>query len=312
MTIAGLDARRLAMGASLAVAVLMLVGKLTAYALTNSTAILSDALESVIHIGATGVAAFGLWFTAQPADRSHPYGHGKFAYFSAGFEGAMIFAAAIAIMVVAGEALLSGPQLRQLDWGLAITGGLALVNLALGLTLVHVGRTRRSLVLEANGRHVLTDVWTSVGVVLGVLLVYLTGVLWLDPLVAIVAGANILYTGGRLMRDSFRGLMEEAVPHDTERLLGVLNAAEASGEIAAFHQLRHRRIADELFVDLHLLMPGALALGEAHQRASDIEERLIALFPDDRVRVMTHLEPEDHDHIHPDGHAEHPDPFLDR
>lgn len=195
------------MSASLAVAVVMLVGKLTAYALTGSAAIFSDALESVIHLVATAIAGFSLWYAAQPPDPNHPYGHGKIAYFSSGLEGALILLAAVAIGYEAIQALVEGPSLENLGVGLAITAALGLVNLVLGLSLIRVGRRTNALVLVANGHHVLTDMWTSLGVLVGVGLVLVTGLEWLDPVVAILVGANILWTSVRLMREAYGGLM---------------------------------------------------------------------------------------------------------
>jgi cation diffusion facilitator family transporter len=289
-------AQRLAMRASLGVAVLMLAGKTGAYTLTGSTAILSDALESVIHLFATGVAAFSLWYAAQPPDPTHPYGHGKVAYFSSGFEGALILIAALGIFVEAGRALAAGPELQRLGAGLAITAVLALVNLALGLTLIRTGRRTNALVLVANGRHVLTDMWTSLGVLVGIGLVWATGLVWLDPVVAMLAGANILWTAGRLLRDAYAGLMERADPADTARVLDALRHAAADGRISGFHHVRHRRVNDLVWIEVHLLLPDALPLDEAHRRATAVEAELGALFPEDRVHLTSHLEPASHEH----------------
>lgn len=306
------DLTNLAMAASLAVAGLMLVGKLGAYWLTGSQAILSDAAESVVHIAATAFAAYGLWFSRQPADPDHPYGHGKFAYFSAGFEGALILTAAVSIVVLAVRALLEGPTVHALGWGLVITGGLAAVNLALGLFLIHVGRTRRTLVLVANGHHVLTDMWTSVGVVVGVAAVWLTGWVWLDPVVAIGAALNILRAAFGLLRESYHGLMDRADSEETARIVGVLQGAIAEGRISTYHQLRHRRVGDQVWIDLHLLFPGGATITQAHDAASRVEHDLHALFPGDRVAVISHLEPDEAEHeaVHPGGHEEFPDPLA--
>jgi cation diffusion facilitator family transporter len=298
---AGLSAReagaqRLAMRASLAVAVVMLVGKSAAYFLTGSTAILSDALESVIHLFATAGAAFSLWYAAQPPDAEHPYGHGKMAYFSSGFEGALILAAAVGIFIEAIRALVAGPELTNLDAGLAITAGLAIVNLALGVTLVRVGRRTRAFVLEANGKHVLTDMWTSIGVLLGVGLVWATGIVWLDPIVAMLAGANILWTAGRLIRAAYAGLMERADDDETAQALAMLESAVSDGRIVGFHHLRHRRVNDIVWIEMHLLFPDDLPLDEAHRRATSVETDLRALFPRDRVQLTSHLEPASHEH----------------
>ncbi|MFN3597563.1 MAG: cation diffusion facilitator family transporter [Rubricoccaceae bacterium] len=288
--------QRRAMAASVAISFLMLAGKLAAYFLTGSTAILSDALESVVHLAATSVAGFSLWYAAQPPDERHPYGHGKIAYFSSGLEGVLILVAALGIVWTAVRALVLGPELEQLGTGLAIIAALTLVNLVLGLTLVHIGRRTNALVLVANGHHVLTDMWTSLGVLAGVALVWATGVLWLDPAVALLAGLNILWTSTRLIRSSYEGLMETTSAEDTARVVAVLADAERDGLVEGAHHVRHRRVNDRVFLEMHLLMPDALRLDEAHRRATAVETRLRDLFPDSRVQVTSHLEPASHDH----------------
>lgn len=290
------------MAASLAVAVLMLVGKLAAYRLTGSTAILSDALESVVHLGATAMAGFSLWYAARPPDASHPYGHGKIAYFSSGVEGALILVAAVGIVGAGVMDLVQGPQVQQLGLGLLITGGLGLVNLVLGLALIRTGRRTHALVLVANGHHVLTDMWTSLGVIVGVGLVYLTGALWLDPVVAILLGLNIVWTSWGLMRDAYVGLMETADPEATTRVLGVLDEAVAEGLIDGHHHVRHRRVNDQVWIEQHLLLPDDLRLDRAHARATAVEVRQRRLFPGSLVQVTSHLEPATHDHPHDHPH----------
>ena len=294
-------ARTRAMRLSLAVAVLMLVGKLFAYVLTGSTAILSDALESVIHLAATGVAALSLWYAAQPPDARHPYGHGKIAYFSSGFEGALILLAGGGIVWAGIEALVTGPELQRLGLGLLITGGLGAVNLALGLYLIRTGQRENALVLVANGQHVLTDMWTSLGVLVGVGLVWLTGLTWLDPAVAILLGLNITWTAFTLLRAAYRGLMERVDPVETERVLTTLEAARAAGQIEGYHHVRHRRVNDQVWVEAHLLLPDDLPLDDAHRRATEVEADLHRLFPRDTVQVTSHLEPASHEH--PDAHG---------
>jgi cation diffusion facilitator family transporter len=297
-------ARKRAMGASLAVAVLMLGGKFAAFLLTGSTAILSDALESVIHLTATGIAAFSLWYAAQPPDAQHPYGHGKIAYFSSGFEGALILLAGGGIVWAGVHALLTGPELERLGLGLLITAALGAVNLALGLALIRTGRRTNAVVLVANGQHVLTDMWTSLGVLAGVGLVWATGAEWLDPAVAIVLGLNITWTAFGLIRTAYRGLMERVEPGETARVLDVLAAAQREGRIEGFHHLRHRRINDQVWIEVHLLLPDALPLDEAHHRATAVEAALNGLFPRDVVQVTSHLEPASHEHPAGLGHDE--------
>ncbi|QXD16122.1 cation diffusion facilitator family transporter [Rhodocaloribacter litoris] len=297
------------MAASLAVSFLMLAGKMTAYFITGSAAILSDAVESVIHLFATGFAAFSLWYAVRPPDAGHPYGHGKIAYFSSGFEGGLILIAAVTILYSAVRALIEGPALRQLDVGLWILAGLTLVNLGLGLALVYVGRRHRSLVLEANGRHVLTDMWTSLGVLAGVGLVALTGRTWLDPLVAVAVAVNILWTGVRLVRQAVSGLMEAADAGDTQKILSVLDRAVADGLISGYHQVRHRRVNDQRWIEYHLLFPETLSITEAHDRSHVVEAAIAREFEGAEVFVTAHLEPEAHAAAHPEDHTEPADPL---
>jgi cation diffusion facilitator family transporter len=303
--------RRWAMGLSLAVSVLMLVGKLAATYLTGSTAIFSDAAESVIHLVATGFAAFSLWYAATPPDPDHPYGHGKIAYFAAAVEGTLILIAALGIAGLAVRDLMEGASLRRLDVGFVLLAGLTLINLALGAYLVRTGRRTNSLVLVSNGQHVLTDMWTSAGVLGGVGLVWLTGITWLDPVVGLLVAANILWTAFSLLRRSVYGLMDEADPDATRALLDELTEAKADGTIAEYHQVRHRRAGDEVWVEYHLMFPGDMSIREAHARSHRVEDRVDALFPDDEVHVTAHLEPRRHEDAHPEGHREPVDPLRE-
>lgn len=306
-----LDPRRRAMSLSLAVSFLMLGGKLTAYFLTGSAAIFSDAAESVVHLLATAFVGFSLWYAFQPPDTGHPYGHGKIAYFSSGLEGMLIIVAAIAIVYTAVRDLVLGPSLARLETGLLILAGLTLVNLALGLYLVRTGRRYNNLMLVSNGQHVLTDMWTSVGVLVGIGLVHITDILWLDPTVAILVALNILWTGFSLVRRSVSGLMERADDAYTTTMLDVLDKARKEGVVSQYHQLRHRRVHDQLWVEYHLLFPEDLTITEAHDRSHEVEDRITAAFPRDDVFVTAHLEPDHHEHAHPDGHAEPADPLRD-
>ena len=301
---------RFEMSLSLGIALVMLAGKSVAYGLTGSVAILSDAFESIVHLFATSFAAFAFWYSAQPADADHPYGHGKIAYLSAGFEGALILSAAAAIVYTSVQALISGGRLRHLTWGLAITAGLGLVNLVLGLALVAAGRRQRSIVLEANGRHVLTDMWTSLGVVLGVGLVWLTDLRWLDPLTGLVVGLQIVYTAVKLLRSSFHGLMERADPAHSAALTRCLEQCVTRGEIAGFHQLRHRAVDGQLFVEVHLLVPGQTPTAVAHSIATGVEQQMRAAVGSEKAWITTHVEPANHVEAHPGGHRG-ADPLAD-
>ena len=291
------------------VAVVMLFGKLTAYFLTHSVALLADAAEDVVHGGATAFAAFSLWYAAVPADSRHPYGHGRIAYFSAGFEGALILAAAVAVVWTGITGLVHGTQLQHVGLGLAIAAVLVLINLMLGLTLIRVGRRHNALILVANGRHALADMWTTLAAIVGVALVRITGVPWLDPLAALVIGAWIMLNGVAMARRSFAGLMDSVDPKLAGLLTDCLQEQTNAGRIAGFHQLRCRRLNDEIWVDVHVLVPGDHAITDAHVRVTELEESIRRLFPNDRVNVTSHIEPADHEAAHPGGHEGVSDPL---
>ena len=304
------DVRTTAMAWSLGVAVLMLAGKVGGYLLTGSTAILSDAVESVIHIVATGIAAFSLWFSHQSACEKHPYGHGKIAYFSAGFEGALILAAALFIFYSGLKAMILGWAPTRLHLGLVITGVLAVVNLVLGLFLVRVGKRRNALILVANGKHVLTDMWSSVGVLAGIGIVWFTGIGWLDPAVAMLVGVNILFGAFSLILRSFQGLLDEADPEKTERLLKCLQGFVDGGTVVGFHQLRHRQADDVMWVEVHFLVRQDISARRAHEKVTHIEEAIRAAFPRFQVHVTSHVEPAQHEDAHPEGHPGLGDPYA--
>ncbi len=290
---------------SLGIGLAMFAGKGLAYALTGSAAVLSDAAESVVHIAAVAFAAFSLWLSQQPPDREHLYGHEKAGFFSAGFEGAMIVLAGLFIIQEAVRKWLGGLALEHLEAGLLLVVLATVVNGTLGLYLVHVGRRERSLILVANGKHVLTDGLTSLGVIVALLLVRVTGRLEFDPILAIAVAVQILWTGGKLMRQSFRGLMDESDPEADRALRAVLDAwSTASG--GQYHGLRHRSVGDVLWAEVHLLFPGNQDLQTAHANATVVEDQIEQAFPHIRVMVTTHLEPlELHADHHPSGGLQH-------
>lgn len=288
---------RMAMGLSLSVGFGMLALKVFAYMVTGSVAIFSDASESVVHVVAVSFAAYSLSLSLKPADRSHLYGHDKIAFFSAGFEGAMIILAAIYIIYLSADKLRHGLEIQNLGKGTLLTLVAALINSALGGYLVWVGKKHGSLVLEANGKHVLTDSWTSFGVVAGLGLALATGWMPLDPLVAILVAANILWTGGKLLRRSVGGLMDEGDPEIEARIFRVLTEATADAGIK-FHCLRHRHTGSRTWVEVHLLFPQDTKLSAAHRMATEVEDRVRQEFGL-RAEVLTHLETlEDHEQVH--------------
>ncbi|MCB0359589.1 MAG: cation transporter, partial [Bdellovibrionales bacterium] len=294
------------MNLSLGVAIVMLVGKLFAFFVTQSTAILSDAAESVVHIFATAIAWFSVGFAERPPDERHPYGHGRIALLSVGLEGFLIFGASIYIVVVSVRALILGPELQSLDIGIAITSALTLTNLLLGLYLVRVGKREHSPVVTANGKHILTDMWTSAAVVAGISVVWLSGIVWLDPLIALVAGLNILRTGQELIREAIDMAMDQVRPEESAELDAALASIVQQGIISGYHQLRHRTVNDVRWVELHILVPGNLTVTEAHRRATSVERILGEVFEHERTNVLTHIEPDDHDLAHPEGHHDDP------
>ncbi len=285
------------MNVSLGTGVLMLLLKWGAFVVTGSSAVLSDAAESVVHIIAVAFAAYSLRLTDKPADEDHPYGHAKISFFSAGFEGAMIVIAALYIIYTAVMEWRAGLKLENLGWGTGLTALAAAVNGALGGYLLWLGRKRQSLILEANGTHVLTDVWTSLGVVLALILTSLTGWLPWDPICAILLALNILWSGYGLMRQSLGGLMDTADPAVHERLTALLSEQTTPRGIQ-FHGLRHRNTGDRYWVEVHLLFPEGISLSEAHAMATEIEEAVESGI-EPGAHVTTHLEPADgHDETH--------------
>ncbi|PWU23726.1 MAG: cation transporter [Candidatus Rokuibacteriota bacterium] len=272
-----LDASRVRLQAgllSLAVAVVLLAAKYQAYLLTGSTAILSDALESIVNVVAAVFAVGGLIFAGRPADRNHPYGHGKVEFFSAAFEGGLIAFAALVIVYEVALSLIRGVEVRRLEFGLVIVLGAGLVNLLLGWHLVRTGRKHDSLTLVADGQHVLSDFYTSVGIVAGLFLVRLTGLAWIDPLVAAVVALNLMWTGFRLVRHAAGGLLDEEDTALLNRLLEVLRAHVGQGVIR-IHHLRAIRAGRFNHVDAHLVVPEFWTVEEAHELAEDLAQQAI-------------------------------------
>jgi cation diffusion facilitator family transporter len=259
---------------SVAVAIATIVLKLGAWWLTGSVGLLSDALESFVNLAA---ALFALWMVdiaARPPDADHPYGHGKAEYFSSAFEGAAIAVAAGAILWTALPRFFDPKPLEQLGWGVALTVFSSALNALLAWRMLAGARTHRSIALEADAHHLLTDVWTSVGVVVAVLLVPLTGWLWLDPLIAVGVALNILRAGARLAWRSVEGLMDSAVePEVRARIEATL--AQFAHPAVRFDHLVTRRAGQRRFVDLHMHLPSAWSLGRAAALRNEVEHALV-------------------------------------
>jgi len=273
---------------AIAAAVVTIALKVAAYLITGSVGLLSDAAESVVNLVAAFVALIVLHVAALPADDNHHYGHSKAEYFSAAVEGIMIFVAAVFIVVAAVRRFLAPQELEQVGIGLAISVVAAVVNGVVGMVLIRAGRRHRSITLDADGRHLMTDVVTSVGVVVGVGLVAMTGWLRLDPIVAFLVGCNILWTGWHLVRRSIAGLMDHTMSEtDNARLITVLRRY-ASDEVS-FHGVRTREAGAEKHVSMHVLVPGAWTVQRGHDLLEDVEDAVRGEF--ERVEVDTHLEP---------------------
>ncbi len=291
---------RFAMTLSLVIGTLMFFMKGGAYLLTGSAAILSDAAESVVHVGAVFFAAYSLRLSYKPADEGHLYGHARISFFSAGFEGAMIILAAVYIIYESIDKWWHGLHLENLGFGTLITAAAALINGALGAFLVWTGRRKNSLILTANGKHVLTDCWTSAAVLVGLGLVLITKWKPWDPICGIAMALNILWSGGGLIRSAFSGLMDTADPKTHKEITDILDQETAKYGIS-YHALRHRNVGDAHWIEVHLLFDDGTAVGDAHRTATSIEQVIeSALAP--RAHVTTHLEcRKDHDLIHTPG-----------
>jgi len=273
---------------SLAAALATLGLKLLAWRLTGSVGLLSDALESLVNLGGALMALWMLHVAALPPDAGHAYGHSKAEYFSSGFEGLLIIGAALAIAAVALPRLLAPQPLQQAGIGILVSVIASGINLAVALVLLKAGRRHQSIALQADGQHLMSDVWTSAGVVVGVALVALTGWQRLDPLMALAVAAGVLWTGRHLLRESVAGLMDAALPpEELAGLQAVLDEFRAEG--VDFHAVRTRRSAARRFASLHVLVPGGWTVREGHALLERLERRIRdRLAP---ITVMTHLEP---------------------
>ncbi|NWF89179.1 MAG: cation transporter, partial [Ignavibacteriaceae bacterium] len=240
--------------------------------------------ESVVHIMATSMALFSIILSHKPPDESHPYGHNKIEYFSAGIEGFLIFTAAIVIIYSAINDIIFGSQLKQLDIGALIIFIAAIINLYLGYYLIRIGKKTNSITLIADGKHVLTDSYTSAGVIIGVLLVIITGYTLLDPLFAIAVAINILYTGFVLIRESIGGLMNESNFQVVKKLADVLSENKKNYWID-IHELRYWQSGDRIFLDFHLILPHYFTIQQSHTEENKIEKLIQVEFPNSQIKI---------------------------
>ena len=279
----------LSIGAALATITL----KTGAYFLTDSVGLLSDAIESFVNLAGAVMALIMLTIAARPADEDHVYGHSKAEYFASVTEGILILAAALGILITAIQRLFDPRPLEQLGIGLTVSIAASVINFVVARVLLNAGRDRRSITLEADAHHLMTDVWTSLGVIGGVGIAGFTGWSILDPIVAILVALNIIWTGFQLVRRSVSGLMDEALPEsDQQKIQNVMAAYNEKG--VDFHALRTRQAAARRFISVHMLVPGKWTVHDAHHVAEDFEADIRSALGG-VITVFTHLEPvEDH------------------
>ncbi|MFZ2301599.1 MAG: cation diffusion facilitator family transporter [Gallionella sp.] len=273
---------------SIAAAIATILLKGVAWWLTGSVGLLSDAIESFVNLAGALMALWMLTLAELPADDDHAYGHGKAEYFASAFEGLLILLAAFAIGYTAINRLMNPVPLEAVGVGLLVSVAASIINFATASILLTVGKKRNSITLEADAHHLMTDVWTSAGVIIGVGLVWLSGWLWLDPVIALIVAGNIIWTGWQLMHRSAEGLMDASLPVEKlEQIETVLARYREQG--LGFHALRTRQAGSRTFVTLHVLVPGHWTIQQGHDWAERIEVDIHNTLPD--AHITTHLEP---------------------
>ncbi len=279
---------------SIGAAFITIALKFTAYLLTGSVGLLSDAMESMVNLVGASAALIAIIIAARPADSTHHYGHTKVEYFSSGLEGGLILVAAVAIIWTAIDRLLHPSSLASVGFGLVISLAATAVNFVVARVLLKVARQEDSIALEADGKHLMTDVFTSVGVVLGVIMVAITGWLWLDAVVALAVALNIILEGSKLVKRSLDGLSDKALPAEEEAQIRTAierALAPAKQDGLTFHGLRTRKSGSARFIDLHLLTPGEWTVRQSHEYTVAIEAEIKAQFKE--VETTIHVEPVD-------------------
>ncbi|WP_255417191.1 cation diffusion facilitator family transporter [Proteiniphilum sp. X52] len=274
---------------SIAAAMVTILLKFYAYFITGSMGFLSDVLESFVNLFAAIFALIMFNISLKPADKEHEFGHSKAEYFSSAAEGALILIAAFTIIWSAVPRLIDPHPIENINTGLLFSLAASLVNLAVGMTLVRNGKKKRSLLLEADGKHLMADVWTSAGVIVAIVMVKFTGWLIVDPIIAILVALHIIYTGYRLISRSASGLMDASIPaEDLEKITNYLDSL--NDQKIEYHSLLTRVAGRRKFITMHVLVPGKWTVKEAHDYADEIEETIVDMF-DEPVTVHTHLEP---------------------
>ena len=273
---------------SIAAAILTIALKLGAYLLTNSIGFLSDAMESGVNLVAAFFAVWALTYAAKPPDEEHVFGHSKAEYFSSGFEGALILVAAFSIAIAAIPRLIHPEPLEQVSIGLLLSIIASAINGGVALILLKAGKRLHSITLRADAHHLLTDVWTSVGVILGLLLVSVTGWLILDPLIAILVAINIVWTGAKLIQESSSALLDASIPLTERQMIDELLSAYDRQQVQ-FHAIRTRMAGMRKFVSFHVLVPGAWTVQQGHDLCEEIESKICQSLPN--INVFIHLEP---------------------
>jgi cation diffusion facilitator family transporter len=258
--------------------------KMGGYYVTGSAAIFSDAAESVVHVLATSMALYSIILSSKPADESHPYGHGNIEFFSAGVEGLLIVIASFYIIYKAISDIIIGPELQQLSIGVIVVASAGVINLLLGYYLIRVGKKTNSITITADGKHVLTDSYTSIGVLVGVLLVMFTGLTILDPIFAMAVAVNILITGYKLLRESIGGLMNEMDLRLLNPIVDYLASIKKDYWVD-IHELRFWKSGDKIFLDFHLIIPYYFNIKESHSEENEIEALLIEKFPKMQLKI---------------------------
>lgn len=273
---------------SIAAALITITMKSAAYFVTGSVGLLSDALESTVNLAAAIVALLVLRVIARPATDEFAYGFSKAEYFSSGFEGGMILLAAVGIIITAVPRLINPVPLEQLGLGLVISIAASLINLGVALVLKRAGKRYNSITLEADSHHLMTDVLTTAGVLVGIALVMITGIERLDPIIALLVAANIMFTGYRLLVRSGRGLLDSSLsPEEMAPIKSILDSYSSEG--VAYHGLRSRQAAARKFLAVHLLVPGRWTVLQSHQLAEQIETQVRESLPN--IAIITHVEP---------------------